>query len=176
MRPWSSLLIILCFGSLVFAAPVPVKEGEVVMVRPNHYEPPEGKKGAPQHPAIVVGGPDAQNKVLVAQMSHVHPGNPPTKPANDYADFPVHPVKGQSHIDVGPPKVIDASRAKGAKEDPKSLTHENLNLLKGHINENLPDGHKLPIHKSQCTYRHALKTVSSFHYPQIGNGPARASP
>lgn len=133
------------------------------MVKPKFFEPrPPNSNNIGRHPGIVVSNPDAENKIKVAPISHSHPGNPPTMPANTYGDFPHDPTKaGENLVDVGPPKVVSASNVKeahGASGEPKSIEADKLALLKSHINENCAEGEKLTRRDGKC--RMKTKTPS----------------
>jgi len=129
------------------------------MVKPKHLEPrPEGSGSIGRHPAVVVSNPNDQNRVKVAVVSHSHPGDPPTKPAKNYANFPVHPTKGESSVDVGMPKAIAVGNVNTPSQEPTSIGADKLALLKGHINENCSDGEKLTRRSGVCMMKPKKKT------------------
>jgi len=82
------------------------REGDIMKAKPKHFIPrPEGSGSVGQHPVIVLSYPDSQGYVLVAPMSHCHPEGTPTRSASRYG-LPVDPVKGESRVNIGQPKVI----------------------------------------------------------------------
>jgi len=149
------------------AAPTPVQEGDVILVRPKHLHPvhPDTPKDVGRHPAIVVdGNPDAENKIKATLVSHHHPGNPPTKPAKEYGDFPDDPIKGESLVNVGPPKLVDVSQVKIGTQGQK-IEASKLALLKSHINVNCPDGEKLTRRDGSCRMKPKTPTQTNKKSP-----------
>jgi len=66
-----------------------------------------------QHPVVVLNSPDENGLVMVASMSHRHPGNPPQQPTSMY-NLPtqMHPIEGEGTISVGWPNIVHFSKLK----------------------------------------------------------------
>ena len=76
---------------------------------------------------------NAKNEVQVATLSHNHlKGSGPTKPGNDYADFPIHPKLGQTHISLKP-MTIHIDKLQATKIAPKAVEPDKLKKLLEHI-------------------------------------------
>lgn len=67
-----------------------------------------GQGSIGQHPVIVLTPPNPDGFVFVTPMSHNHPEGTPTRCASTYG-LPVDPVKGESRVNVGQPKLIHLS-------------------------------------------------------------------
>jgi hypothetical protein len=81
----------------------------------------------------VIGDVNAKNEVQVAMLSHNHlTGSGPTKPGNDYADFPIHPRLGPTHISLEP-KTIHIDKLQASKTAPMVVEPHKLQKLMGHI-------------------------------------------
>ena len=80
---------------------------------------------------MVLTLPDGENKVLVALMSHNHPGNPPQQPTSRF-NLPTDSVKGEGTINVGKPHKISCLRLK-AINPPFIMDPQNLAALKEEI-------------------------------------------
>jgi len=104
--------------------------------KPKHFIPrPEGVGSVGQHPVVVLSRPDAAGYVLVTPMSHNHPDGTPTKNASRYG-LPVDPVKGESRVNVGVPKLIHQDNLKA--NNPYVRMHQgNFLSLKTDILNNL---------------------------------------
>lgn len=84
-----------------------------------------------QHPVIILTTPDPNGYVLVAPMSHNHPDGTPTTRASRYG-LPVDPVKGESRVNIGYPKVIHHDNLRPNKPH-ASMTYRDYLALKADI-------------------------------------------
>ncbi|PPQ75974.1 hypothetical protein CVT26_006094 [Gymnopilus dilepis] len=113
-----------------------IKEGDIMKAKPKHFIPrPESVGSVGQHPVIVLTRPDAQGFVLVAPMSHNHPEGTPTRSASRYG-LPVDPIKGESRVNVGQPKVVHQDNLRPNKPH-TAMTYNNFAALKAEIFKNL---------------------------------------
>jgi len=165
------VLVSLCVGALALAAPTPVEEGDIGSVKSKDFIPTPSKADGYQpgrpHPAVVVSNPNDKDRVKVAVISHSHPGDPPQKPATDYAAF----GEGSGSINVGPPRVIKAKDVKLFTQDPKKLEADKLASLKAEINKNCADGQKLSRRDGSCK----MKSKKTPAVPKSKKAPAVAN-
>lgn len=80
---------------------------------------------------IVLSRPDAQGFVLVAPMSHNHPEGTPTRSASRYG-LPVDPIKGESRVNVGQPKVVHQENLRPNKPH-TAMSYNHFAALKAEI-------------------------------------------
>jgi len=162
------MLVVLGVGALALAAPTPVKEGDIASVKSKDFIPTPAKADGYQpnrpHPAVVVSNPNEENRVKLAVVAHSHPGDPPTKPATDYAAF-----KDGGSISVGKPKVMKVENVKLFTEEPTKLEADKLASLKAEINKNCADGQKLTRRDGSCRMKSTKKT------PAIANKKSTAA-
>lgn len=124
-----------------------LSEGDIMKAKPKHFIPrPEGAVSYPiaqtarlllifvhlqgnvgQHPVIVLSSPDPSGYVLVAPMSHNHPDGTPTRRASRYG-LPVDPVKGESQVNVGYPKLIHQDNLRPNKPHAAMRYHDYVAL------------------------------------------------
>ncbi|KAF5318866.1 hypothetical protein D9619_010892 [Psilocybe cf. subviscida] len=115
-------------------SPSYLQEGDIMKAKPKHFIPrPEGSGNVGQHPVIVLTCPDAQGYVLVAPMSHNHPEGTPTTSASRYG-LPVDPIKGESQVNIGHPKVIHQDNLRANKPH-ASMSYQDYLSLKSDICE-----------------------------------------
>ncbi|KAF4616531.1 hypothetical protein D9613_008710 [Agrocybe pediades] len=112
-----------------------IKEGDIMKAKPKHFIPrPESVGSVGQHPVIVLTRPDPNGYVLVAPMSHNHPNGTPTRSASRYG-LPVDPIKGESRVNVGQPKLIHETNLR-ANTPHTTMTFNNFAALKADIVSN----------------------------------------
>jgi len=126
-----------------------VAEGDIMKAKPKHFIPrPEGvvscyypfnsyccltvhQGGVGQHPVIVLSRPDDRGFVLVTPMSHSHPDGTPTRNASQYG-LPLDPLKGESQVNVGRPKLIHQDNLKSNRPH-VAMPYANFLLLQRDI-------------------------------------------
>ncbi|KJA26838.1 hypothetical protein HYPSUDRAFT_63609 [Hypholoma sublateritium FD-334 SS-4] len=112
-------------------------EGDIMKAKPKHFIPrPEGAGNVGQHPVIILTSPDPNGYVLVAPMSHNHPDGTPTRRASRYG-LPVDPVKGESQVNVGHPKVIHQDNLRPNKPH-AAMRYQDYLALKTDIFQHVP--------------------------------------
>ncbi|KAH9477501.1 hypothetical protein JR316_0009718, partial [Psilocybe cubensis] len=117
-------------------APYFLKEGDIMKAKPKHFIPrPESVGSVGQHPVIVLTRPDSQGFVLVAPMSHNHPEGTPTRSASRYG-LPVDPIKGESRVNVGQPKVVHQDNLR-ANKPYTTMAYNHFAALKAEISYGL---------------------------------------
>jgi len=90
-----------------------------------------GQSTIGQHPVVVLSSPDESGLVMVASMSHRHPGNPPQRPTSMY-NLPtqIHPVEGEGTINIGWPNQIHFSKLKQTQTSaPATMSASDLEAL-----------------------------------------------
>jgi len=83
-------------------------DGVVLLTTTNLFQNAIGR-----HPVVILSVPDKHGFVMVASMSHRHPGDPPQKPTSTY-NLPTqtHPVNGEGTINVGQPNQVHVEHLK----------------------------------------------------------------
>ncbi|KAJ3508514.1 hypothetical protein NLJ89_g5712 [Agrocybe chaxingu] len=149
-------------------APRLIREGDVMLAKPKHFEPrPEGAGGIGHHPVVVLTYPDMFGKVKVASMSHSHPNNPPQRPTSLF-NLPRDPVKGEGTISVGEPKIIDCRMLK-VPSLPTAMRHADFVALKAEILKNITDETALNTMAPQESFNETVFGLSTGISPDEQN-------
>ena len=132
-----------------------IQPGAVMLAKPKHFHPLTGgtvsvssffvatcnanvrrcQRTIGHHPVVVLSTPNENGLVMIASMSHQHPGNPPQRPTSTY-NLPMDPIKGEGTINVGWPSLIHFTRLKQTSA-PLTMSRTDLAVLMGDIRESL---------------------------------------
>ncbi|KAF8816079.1 hypothetical protein BYT27DRAFT_7155081 [Phlegmacium glaucopus] len=109
-----------------------VRAGDILKAKPKHFIPrQEGVGNIGLHPVIALTDPNAGGYVHVALMSHCHPEGTPTRRASLYG-LPIDPVKGESEVSIGQPKLIHQNNLK-QNNPPMAMSSRDYMALKTEI-------------------------------------------
>jgi len=164
----SLFYVALLFCVPIWSAPIPADKakpavygtGSYVGVRAKHLGEGKDSKNANIHPAVVVAGPNAQNKYQVATISKKLPHNPPQTPLQN-----VHSAANiYGNIQLGGSRQVKHEHMKPWKNPQSGQTHPPVPA---------PDMAKL---KNQMAQHAHWKPPPAAAPPQKNTGPKHTAP